>query len=656
VTPFHDLAEYMALPRVGAIRLSPDGRRLVAVVSALAADRKSFRSAVWELEPDGARRLTRSAAGESGPAFLPDGSLLFTSARPDPDAEPDKKTDGTSLWCLPAGGGEAFLILNRPGGLGGVVVAAGTGTVVFTASTMPGDAGADPERRTERKDAGVSAILHESYPIRYWDHELGPALPRLFVLEDDGEARDLTPDADAALFEQSAAVTPDGSTVITGWWVPTGRGDHRSELVAIDVASGARRTLVSEAAADFSAPVVSPDGRFAICSRESHGDTAEPLDTALWLVPLDGGEARDLTPGLDLWPGGAAWSPDSGTVYFQADQRGRRPVFAVDLAASKVTRITEDDAAYTQVAAAPDGRHLYALRSGIGAEPVAVRFELTKPSESLETRVVGAPLTLPGRVEEITAEAPDGTEIRGWLVLPEGDGPAPLVLWPHGGPHMSWNAWNWRWCHWVLAAHGYAVLMPDPALSTGYGQDHIRRGHGRWGAATYDDLMAITDAALARDDIDADRTAVMGGSFGGYMANWIAGHTERFSAIISHASVYKFEIKVTADAGNYFIREFGDPAEEPERWEANDPATHAAKIRTPMLVIHGNKDYRVPIGNALWLWWDLIRNDVDAKFLYFPDENHWILTPGNATIWYETVLAFLAQHLRGEEWKRPELL
>jgi len=226
----------------------------------------------------------------------------------------------------------------------------------------------------------------------------------------------------------------------------------------------------------------------------------------------------------------------------------------------------------------------------------------------------------------------------------------------HGGPYSSWNAWSWRWNPWIMAARGYAVLLPDPALSTGYGQEHLRRGYGRWGDGTLADLLAITDAVVERDDIDAARTAVMGGSFGGYMANWIAGHTDRFRAIVTHASLWHFETMLTADEGHFFVSEFGQPDEQPERWQANDPSRHAAKIRTPMLVIHGDKDYRVPIGHGLWLWWDLLRHQVDAKFLYYPDENHWILGPGNAAVWYETVLAFLAEHVLGQPWRRPEYL
>jgi dipeptidyl aminopeptidase/acylaminoacyl peptidase len=267
---------------------------------------------------------------------------------------------------------------------------------------------------------------------------------------------------------------------------------------------------------------------------------------------------------------------------------------------------------------------------------------------------------LPGTLTEIETEADDGHPIRAWLVLPEGasaDAPAPLLLWVHGGPMMSWNSWSWRWNPWLMAARGYAVLLPDPALSTGYGQDFVQRGYHSWGDRPFRDVMAITDKAGSRDDIDETRTAMMGGSYGGYMANWIAGHTGRFKAIVSHAGLWTLDQMFgTTDSPQFWRPQFGDPLTQPEMYEENSPHRHVKDITTPMLVIHGNKDYRVPFGEALRLWWDLNRNEVPAKFLYFPDENHWILGPGNARVWYETVEAFLAHHVLGEPWQRPDLL
>ncbi len=211
-----------------------------------------------------------------------------------------------------------------------------------------------------------------------------------------------------------------------------------------------------------------------------------------------------------------------------------------------------------------------------------------------------------------------------------------------------------------MAARGYAVLLPDPALSTGYGLNFIARGHGTWGPRPYADIMAITDAVAARPDIDAGRTAMMGGSYGGYMANWIAGQTGRFRAIVSHAGLWALDQMFgTTDLPAYWRRHFGDPLERPERYEANSPHRNAGRITTPMLIIHGDKDYRVPIGEALRLWADLASRsgpESTSKFLYFPDENHWILAPGHAVAWYETILAFLAHHVLGEPWQRPGLL
>jgi dipeptidyl aminopeptidase/acylaminoacyl peptidase len=272
-----------------------------------------------------------------------------------------------------------------------------------------------------------------------------------------------------------------------------------------------------------------------------------------------------------------------------------------------------------------------------------------------------APLELPGRLEEVVTTASDGTEIRGWLVLPEhpAEGaPAPLVVLIHGGPVSSAKAWSWRWSPWLFAARGYAVLLPDFALSTGYGVEFIRRGWGQWGGTPYTDLLTLTDAAQARPDIDPHRAAAMGASFGGFMANWIATQTGRFSAIISHASMWNLEQQSqAADLAHFFQREMTS-----ETAEATSPHQFADAITTPMLITHGVRDYRCPIGEALSLWWALLSRSkaedgsTPHKFLYFPDEDHFTLAPGHVKLWYETIIAFADHHVRGLPWRRPALL
>jgi dipeptidyl aminopeptidase/acylaminoacyl peptidase len=677
-TPFDRLTDFVALPRLAGLALSPDGHRLVTTVATLDADGTTWQPALWELDPAGeqpARRLTRGPSGESGPVFTADGTLLFTTARPDPGAGKDAGEPKPALWGLAPGGGEARLVAQRPGGIAGVVVAADTGEVVVVAGILPGaaDAAADEERRTRRKDAGVTAVLHESYPVRSWDHDLGPAAPHVFWLGRlpaeapagasgaEVEWRDLTPEAGPPTGAgDDLAVSPDGRLVARAEEVPDGPAGRRTRLVVTEVATGTTRVLVDDPLADLGGPAFSPDGTRLVCARESASSYAEPPDHTLLLVDPATGETLDLTRGFDRWPSAPQFDATGTAVYFLADDDGRHALFRVDLDGGDPVRLT-GDGAYSDLQVARDGSALYALRSAYDSPPLPVRLDPTSPGqEPVELPSPGAVGPLPGTLRELDATAADGTRVQSWLVLPEGAGPhapAPLVLWVHGGPLMSWNSWSWRWTPWVLAARGYAVLLPNPALSQGFGQDFVRRGWGEWGGTPYTDLMAAVDAAEALPEIDETRTAAMGGSFGGYMANWIATQTDRFSAIVTHASLWHLDsFSGTTDAAWYWEKEFGDPVAEPRRYDQNSPHRYADAIRTPMLVVHGDKDYRVPIGEGLRLWYDLQKRGVPSKFLYFPDENHWVLTPGNAVVWYETVLAFLAEHVLGQEWRRPELL
>lgn len=651
------MKEYVALPRVLSLRLSPDGTRLVSVVQSLNPDGVSYGTALWEipLDPAGeAYRLTRSAKGEAGAEFAPDGTVLFTSRRPDETARDSGDGDVAALWRLPARG-EARRVAERPGGI--VAVKAAGGTVVYAAKVLPGDAATEQERRKARKEAGISAILHEGYPVRFWDHDLGPDQTRLFAAGepgDLGDARDLTPDPRGAMDEHLAFdLTPDGSTVIVSWRVALPRGEGRLELVAIDVEDGSRRTLAASDSHDFLGPLaVSPDGRHVACVRERRGTEEVSAKLDLWVIDLATGAGRALGGDLELFPAAIAWAPSSEEIFFAADYRGRRPVFRADVRSGTVTRFTPDDGSYLELCPAPDGSayagSVYALRSAVDSPPTPVRIS---PDGSVTELPSPTPrLDLPGTLTEVSATADDGTPLRGWLVLPAGASaanPAPLLLWIHGGPMMSWNDWSWRWNPWIMAKHGYAVLLPDPCLSTGYGQAMIDRGWGDWGPVTFADLMAITDECLKRPDVDDRRIAAMGGSFGGYMANWIAGHTDRFRAIVSHASLWNLDqFAGTTDLSSYWQREFGPPGSA--RYERLSPHRSLDAITTPMLVIHGAKDYRVPIGEALRLWWDLRRSEVESKFLYFPDENHWVLRPGNIIVWYQTVLDFLSEHVLGQ--------
>jgi len=730
-TPFHDLDHYVAIPRLTGLTVSHDGTRLVVGVQTLDAERTTYRTALWEVDPAGeapARRLTRSAKGESSAAFTRSGDLLFTSARPDPDGASagSASEPRSALWLLPAHGGEARVIAAPTGGVSGPLTARDADTVSVAASLMPSakDLAQDTELRKARKDQKVSAILHTGYPVRFWDHDLGPDQVRRFAGDlgaladepasplpatsagnahagdtsagdtpaDEGgtqaagpgrhvDLRDLTGPG-RQLEEHSADLSADGGTLAVTWNLPDPGAATRGALVVVDTVTGERRTLVDDPDAEAGAPRISPDGAWVAYVTESISTPTEAPVIRLALVPTDGSaEPVILAEDWDRWPGRPTWLPDGRGLLVQADDDGRGPVFLLtfsgELPGSEVVveQVTDDDAVFSDLAVTPDGATVFALRSSYAAPAEPVRIDLagflasgaagerTPVAATLLRSPVPAP-ALPGRLTEIETTADDGSRVRAWLALPGDAGPdakAPLLLWIHGGPLGSWNAWSWRWNPWLMVAQGYAVLLPDPALSTGYGQEFVQRGWGAWGKAPFTDLMAVTDAAEALPEIDETRTAAMGGSFGGYMANWVAGHTDRFQAVVTHASLWALDqFGPTTDAGFYWAREM-----TPEMALENSPHLSVGEIRTPMLVIHGDKDYRVPIGEGLRLWFELLTKsglpasddgETEHRFLYFPDENHWVLTPQNAKVWYQVVSAFLAEQVLGETPELPSTL
>ncbi|MGY4710462.1 prolyl oligopeptidase family serine peptidase [Mycolicibacterium sp. CBM1] len=662
--PFADLDDYIALPRISGLAVSADGSRVVTTVAHLNATKTEYVTAVWELDLLGrapARRLTHGAKGESSPTFAVNGDLLFTSVRPVPDDD----APPAALWRLPASGGEAVRVAELPGGVTAVRTATRAATVVIGGPMLPSADTVDDERRLRklRKDNKISAILHAGYPVRHWDKDVGPDQIHLFGVGDDGTLTDLTPRPGPALGEGDFAVSPDGSFVITTWRVPAPHAAVRSVLVRIDLQTGERAVIAQDPGADFEHPVISPDGTSVAFTRETVSTPQQAPRITLCHLVLDEGDWTQLASGWDRWPASVTWDRAGSALLVTADDNGRCPIVRVGLD-GEVTAVTADDFSYTDVVGAPDGV-IYALRTSYAAPPHPVRIDASGALTVLPC--VDLP-ELPGELTEMVATAADGTTVRSWLVLPEPTGgpgiprvPAPLLLWIHGGPLGSWNVWSWRWNPWLMAARGYAVLLPDPALSTGYGQEFVQRGWGAWGGAPYEDLMAAVDAAVADPRIDGERTAAMGGSFGGYMANWVAGHTDRFRAIVTHASLWALDqFGSTTDGAYYWAREM-----TPTMAEANSPHRFVGEIDTPMLVIHGDKDYRVPIGEGLRLWYELLTasklpaaddGTSPHRFLYFPAENHWVLSPQHAKLWYEVVTAFLADHVLGEQVELPETL
>lgn len=656
--PFHDLDAYVALARQSGLVLSPDGTRLITTVSELNDEKTGYTTSLWEVDPTGEReahQLTRSEAGEAAPVFDNSCNLYFTSKRPLPASE--EEASGASLWRLPRQGGEAEFVRSHPGGISKVIPARQADQLYLVAPKMAGatSAAEHAELSKTRKASGVDAILHTGYPVRFWDHDLGPSHPAIWTPTQDGSLKLLSADLGAELEETHQEVSPDGTFVLTTVARPMARAERRDTIVRIDLETGAHHIVADAAGIEFGVGPISPDGTRAVLTQSTQSTTESAPSTVLAILNLSTGEITALAEDWDRWPTPMAWTGDGRELIVVTDDLGRAPVFAIDVVTDSVRQVTTEDAAYSTVVVAPDGQTLYGVRSSYRFPAEVVRINLSSGEATPLKNPVARP-ALPGRLEEVETTAEDGTPVRAWLAMPDSSGPsspAPMLLWVHGGPLGSWNAWTWRWNPWLMVAQGYAVLLPDPALSTGYGYDFIQRGWGAWGGASYTDLISITDTVEQRQDIDASRTAAMGGSYGGYMANWIAGHTDRFKAIVTHASLWELEgFGPTTDAGFYWQREMST-----EMAAKNSPHRFVEDIVSPVLVIHGDRDYRVPIGEGLRLWYELLsksgrpadeNGESDHQFLYFPQENHWIQAPQHAKIWYQVVSNFLQAHVLGD--------
>lgn len=650
--PFSTLDDFIAIARVDGV--TAKNGRLIATAAELSKKKDRWATRLVDLAGGEPRRLTRSAKGESLMAIGERGELYFTSDRPDDEADDDSIT---SIWMLPPEG-EARVVIRRAGGISSITPAGGRLFIVASVLPASADEEANAETLKTRKERGMSAILHESFPVRFWDHDLGPAYPALFETEapslygDDVcelSRIDIPADVMHGGRLTSIEVSDNGKKVLVGV-TNAKRTDTWTSVYQLRpevklLAEGSTSSLTS-----YYPQSISPSGDKALISVDYGSRQGAPLKAWIEIVDLNTGELTKLVPDFDDWPSDVIWLDDD-SVAFVADREGRASIYTAGITDAMPTLITNDDEAYSSISLNDDGR-IAALQGGVGTAPTPVLVSLKGKVTPIEA--VDRP-EVPGRLEEVHAKGEDGTDVRAWLALPDSASdsePAPLLVFVHGGPWGSWNAWTWRWNPWVFVARGYAVLLPDPAISTGYGQKMIDRGSDAIGDAPFTDILAMIDATEEREDVDGERTAVLGGSYGGYMANWFAGHTgDRFSCIVSHASLWDTDMMGrTTDNSVWYEWMIEQPEYSPHQF--------ADQIQVPMLVIHGDKDYRVPVGQSQALWFQLLHDSpVEGhKFLYFPDENHWILKPSNSVLWYETVLAFLEKHALGKEWKAPKLL
>ena len=657
-----------------------EGGRIVARVSALDAKGTSYRGALVEIDGERLVPLTRGSASIGAVALAEDGTTFFTAKRVGEDGE---ETEDAQLWALPPRG-EARELASRPGGFGGLAVAGRHLLTELEIHSQATDETTHVELSATRTKAKVTAALHSGFPARYWDHDLGPSRTVLAIaaLPEDLATAERTPaptaeeadgdeDAPTQVLHLRHVTMPPGRLV--DWTVDrTGeqalvamadsRGDRLAvtDLYLLDLVGAQPPRLLREGTnqLEHGPGEFSPSGDRALIGRHRVWTQTQTMSVGVELLDLATGESAAVWPELDRWVD-PVWL-DENTLVATSDDTGRGAVWiggVSDAAPRRLAGGPQQDLAFSDLSIA--GGAIIASASGIAVAPHPVRIDRSSGAVEALPNPADA-LAQEGTLTEVTATAEDGTALRAWLRLPAGEGPHPLVVFAHGGPWGSWNAWTYRWNPGPFVAAGYAVLLPDPAISTGYGQSMIDRGQHELGGAPYTDIMALVDVTIAREDIDESATAFAGGSYGGYMANWVAGHTgDRFRCIVTHASLWDTETmgSTTDNAGWH-----RPMIEQNARY---NPKDSVREIVAPMLVIHGDKDYRVPIAQGHALWHDL--NEYSAtprdehgrtrhRYLYFPDEGHWITGRGNAQVWYETFLGFLDEHVRGETWERPATL
>lgn len=647
-----------AVQRPGALDLSPDGSKLVFTVQEfdLAKDSSRKNLRVLDTASGAVRHLTTADAAENSPAWSPDGTRIAFTAKRAGDEQP-------ALYVIRADGGEAEKILELPLAVSAPQWLPDSRRLVVATNVLPefaSDPAAMKQELKRRKDSKVSAKVSENGFLRHFDTWLLDGHAKRLVLVDTVTRRtvDLTPRWDRRFTFTDAVefdLAPDGKSLVlaAGTTPPPIRDNENRDLylISIEQPGAPWKNLTGDnLQADFN-PRFSPDGQSIVFSRTRLGGGRSEL-ARLFRLDLASGTVTRLAADLDAEPQAAVFSPDGRTVWFRAEVHGRTQLFSTPAAGGPV-RAVVTDATNTEFVVGP--RHLHFLRQSFVRPDEIWSYDLAAGTAAVRTGLNGAlfaRLEL-GRVEEYTFTGASGDTVQGWLIYPPNFDPAkkyPLVQLMHGGPGtMVGDMWQPRWNAQVFAAPGYVVTWVNRHGSTGFGEKFLQSIDGAWGDQPFEDIMKSTDFLLARHPfLDAARTAAMGGSYGGYLAAWICGHTDRFKALVCHAGVTDFDTQFASDfALQWQPGKFaGAPWRRTAAYEQQNPMTHAANFKTPTLVIHGEHDYRVPVAQGIQFYAALQAQGVPSRFVYYPDESHWILKPQNSVHWYGEVHAWLARWLK----------
>ena len=659
--------DMIKMHRIAEPQISPDGKWVAYTVSTPDMDANRGVSNIWIVPAVGGAAMQLTQSGhDSSAVWSPDGkTLAFLSSR----------AGESQIYLLSMEGGEAHALTKLSTGADMVKWSPDGKTIAFTSSVYPdcasrsaaalnNDDDCNKKRDEEKGKNKVKAHVAEHLLYRHWTHWNEGKRSHLFVVPADGSAgpRDLTAGADYDIppDERSGPgdinFSPDGKEIcFTAVTDKMEAISTNGDLFIVPVAGGEAKRITTQPGFDGN-PVYSPDGKYITY----HAQLTAEYEADRWRVMLydrQSGKNENLSEGFDRSADELAWSPDSKTIYFTAEKETQKPVYVMVARAGAEPKKVIADTYNTAISFSADGKTMVFERMSLtlpaeifvaSSDGSNVR-QLTHQNESI---LAGLEMNAP---ETFWFEGAAGTKVQAMLIRPpkfDATKKCPLLVLLHGGPQTMWsNAWGYRWNAQVFSAAGYVTLMINRRGSTGYGQKFTDEITNDWGGKAYVDVMNGVDYTLKiYPFVDGSRMAAAGGSYGGYMADWIATHTGRFKAIISHASVYD-KVAMYATEELWFEEHDmqGTPWSNPESYKKWAPVTYAGELgrfKTPTLVIAGEMDYRVPYTQSLEFFNALQRQGVPSKLVVFPDEGHWVLKPQNAQFWYKTFLDWLATYVK----------
>jgi dipeptidyl aminopeptidase/acylaminoacyl peptidase len=651
----YTIEDLLKVRRVADPQVSPDGKHVAFTIGDVNFDGNRVVNQIYTTSIDGGglKQLTSGDRSSSAPRWSPDGKkIAFTT--------------GTQVWVMDHDGGHKEQVTKISTGAAAPVWSPDGKWIAFTSDVYP-DCNNDEcnKKRDEQAESSkVKAHIITRLLYKHWDEWRDVKRTHVFVVSSKGgTARELTTgDFDSPPYAAASGVdyafSPD-STEIAFLRNPdkVEAISTNSDIYVMPLAGGPAKDITVRNHGYDAGPVYTRDGKFILYrSQATPGFEADRW--RLMAYNRATGTSVELTRGFDLQVDELVVSPDGNTIYFTANDRGKSPIFRIPITGGVPQRVLADVFAGS-LHLTPDGR-TFVFSSSTMSSPTEIYRANADGSGLTALTSVNADLMQRANVkaaEEIEWTGAVGKKIHGYIVKPNNFDPNkkyPLVVLIHGGPQSAWNDnWGYRWNPQVFANAGYVVFTPNPRGSTGYGQQFINEISGDWGGKVFVDLMnGVADVLRRSPYIDRNRIGAAGASYGGYMINWILGHNNdprfHFKVLVSHDGVYNLESMYGATEELWFPEwEFkGTPWSNPALYARWSPHKFAQAFNTPILIIHSELDFRVPLGEGMQLFTAVQRKGIDSKFLSFPDEGHWVLKPQNSQLWYHTVLDWLDKYLQ----------